>query len=721
MGLSSLLDIGRKGLNAAQTSIEVTGNNISNVDTEGYSRRSVQLKESTPINFSPGQLGTGVDATEVLRSFDKFIERGFLDKSSLESRYNSLSENLKSIDSLFNESTTDGVSSALSTFFSNWQKLSQQPDDYSSRETLVSSTNSLTNVLQLTDEQMGRYQEQTNQAIAQDVDRVNQILDQVSQLNKQIAETEIKGVNNPNSLYDTRDKLLRELATKMDVNVIDNGGSKLTITTSSGYTLVDGIKNYSLSYDAPKVMNDLTAGSPFDKQGGKLYFQGKDDYEYTLEVVNGGSVDSGTTTFRVSLDGGQSWLKNDDGSEMNLPCNSSTGLVEVRGVKIWFGDQSDPNAAPPAGATLSTGDRFEVVPKTGVYWHEDTSTVENITPQTLANGQDNTRRLTGGSLAGLCEFRDNAIGGYRDKLDTLCEELIWNVNVLHSQGAGLDYMTTASGTYGAFDSTVPLSNATSGNFYRDRLTSGSIRFYMYDSSNKLLNNIGYSLDFDGAAAGQQNFDPSVNSLTDVRDALNRAVDQAYTDAGLATPTTPYASIVNGKLQIQSQDNMTFGFGQDTTGLLAALGINTYFQGTNAASISVNDAINANRGLICAGHINGAGEANSGDNTTAQGIGDLSTKALDITTATEGTVHQSLSDYYANLVTNVGADASSAQFNYKYQSTLASDLDNRQQAVSGVNLDEELANLIKYQHSYSAAAKLVTTADEMIQVLLSMKQ
>ncbi|MDP3427890.1 MAG: flagellar basal body rod C-terminal domain-containing protein, partial [Humidesulfovibrio sp.] len=73
-----------------------------------------------------------------------------------------------------------------------------------------------------------------------------------------------------------------------------------------------------------------------------------------------------------------------------------------------------------------------------------------------------------------------------------------------------------------------------------------------------------------------------------------------------------------------------------------------------------------------------------------------------------------------LVGAVGADTSKVKFSYEYKKTLASDLDDRQQSISGVNLDEEMAALIKYQHAYTAAAKLITTADQMLQTLLSLK-
>jgi flagellar hook-associated protein 1 FlgK len=90
------------------------------------------------------------------------------------------------------------------------------------------------------------------------------------------------------------------------------------------------------------------------------------------------------------------------------------------------------------------------------------------------------------------------------------------------------------------------------------------------------------------------------------------------------------------------------------------------------------------------------------------------------TPMEGSTKQTLMEYYNGLVGNVGADTNNVKFSYDFTNSLATDLDDRQQQVSGVNLDEEMSNLIKFQHSYTAAAKLITTADQMLQTVLSLK-
>ena len=122
-GITSLLSMGAGALRANQAALQVTGNNISNVDTEGYSRQSVVLKDGQYVNTFTGQVGTGVVAQEVVRAHDKFVEAQYLTKVSARDRYQTLYNGLQSVQNLVNESNTDGLNTSLSTFFDDWGDL----------------------------------------------------------------------------------------------------------------------------------------------------------------------------------------------------------------------------------------------------------------------------------------------------------------------------------------------------------------------------------------------------------------------------------------------------------------------------------------------------------------------------------------------------------------------------------------------------------------------
>lgn len=94
-GVNSLLNLGKGALFASQSAISVTGDNISNVNTEGYSRRKVRLEEGISINYNPGQIGTGVRAAEIYRNFDQFVENSYNDKATKRERWDTLYNTLR--------------------------------------------------------------------------------------------------------------------------------------------------------------------------------------------------------------------------------------------------------------------------------------------------------------------------------------------------------------------------------------------------------------------------------------------------------------------------------------------------------------------------------------------------------------------------------------------------------------------------------------------------
>ena len=706
-GANSILDMGRWAMFASQVQLQVTGENIANVNTEGYSRRSVVLEEGISIDYSPGQMGTGVVAKEVVRHFDSLVEELYLEQSALSEKWGTLYEQLRSVETLINESSGYGISSSLSQYFESWNTVSEYPDDYGVRQTVIDNSSTLISVLNQLESDMATMQGRINDTVRSQVDDVNTLLEEIASLNNEIQIHDIPGESNTNSLYDERARKVRELGELIDINTIDNGGGDFTILTKAGQNLVDGANHFALEFSLTSKTRDISGSTDFV---GDIYYEGNDDFEYTIEFIASGSGTSagmvsngaGAAQFRVSLDGGKTWIKNEDGSERHYSARNYDGRVTVAGLDIWFGSTTDSKGDPTG--TFQAGDRFLISPHPSVYWVENTSHKENITPQLSMSGEENSKRLTGGSIAGLLSFRDGYVGKYREKLENLTESLIWETNRRHSQGAGTQTFTEVNGTYSVNDKTKALGSDSTGLAFGDRLQSGSSFVYVYNKDTGLLASSA-ALDFGGG----RGFDPTQDSLQDVADAYERTFQGAIT-----------ATVVNNKLQIRAEDGFSFAFGADSSGLNAALGINTFFTGSGADDIGLNAVVANDPDYLAVGHVNGAGELNPGDNTTALSLYALRDADVTISSVTEGTTRTTLLDYYNSLVGNVGTDTSTAKFNTNYYSTLSSELNDRQQEVSGVNLDEEMTDLIKYQASYTAAAKLISTADEMLQTILSLK-
>ncbi|MBQ7609373.1 MAG: flagellar hook-associated protein FlgK [Desulfovibrionaceae bacterium] len=726
--LSNLLTIGKSALTTAQAWVNVTGDNVANADTAGYTRRYVVQKEAPTITVGGNQIGLGSNAEQVLRFFDKFLEDSYIAESTISSRWDQYDNIMESVESLFNESNTTGLSDTLNKFLESWQKLALNPEDPAVRTSVLTTGQTLDDLFQSMHTFIGDVQTEMDVSISEAVKRVNEISSAIGDINAQIRETEISHMIVPNSLYDNRDALVEELSTLVNVKTIDGGAGDYRVQLGTGQPLVDGTTTYSVDFMAPTAENRLTPESTF---GGTIAFEGSDEFEYTMQIVNGGTIGGDTApTFRVSLDGGKSWLKDESGSDLILNLTGSVTTdddgnsafvvdpVRVKDIFVSFTfDEADPSES---ARTLSTGDLFSVVPKSGLYWIEPTRGPENITPQMSVSGADNIDRVTGGKLTSYFSVRDDIAGRYRDELNALASSISWEVNHLHSQGAGLTKINQTVGQIEVPYTDQPLGTAQSGNVFWNRLETGAVNMYFYDPVTG--ENIAESqLLFNGA-----NFDPETHSLEDIRDAFN-ALTLNLKDGVLTSLTDGArlfdAEIQNNRLIVKTSSevqDLTFAFGQDSSGLLAALGLNSFFSGASASDLAISSDIGTDYTKVNAGRVNGGYEVNEGDNTVAAAIGDLLTKKVTISTFWK-TVDQSLPNYYASLVSTVGSDKLHGETNRAYHNTLANSMLEQKESLTGVNLDEEMTNLVKYQSAYTAAAKLITTADEMLGVLIGLKQ
>ena len=703
MAVNTLLGIGNSALFANQTALNVTGNNIANVDTEGYSRQTVRFDDLRPQDSRPGQIGQGVYAAEIYRNFNRFVENSFLNRFTQQQRWSEQSTILQSVQSIFNEANTDGISAQLSEFFASWSKLASKPEDEATRQNLLTQADNLAKLIRNASDTLANVQNEMDDYINQSVNQINTYLENLRKINKQIASSYVEGVNTPNSLYDERDKLVRSISELIDVRVVDNGPRDFQLFTAAGQPLLQGEAEYSLQVAAPFYEKQC---QNFD---GELTFSGSDSHEYTLEMLEGNK-------FRVSLDGGKSWLRDENGAISTFDVPPAGEVVKVKNLEISFAN------ADGSSASFVPGDKFTIVPKTNVQWCSPTREPLNITPESYDSGEDNPDRICGGKLAAYFSVRDYHVGRYQDKLDALTSTLIWEVNSLHSQGSGLEALTNMQGTYGVEDSTKALGDPFSTLTYKDKLTSGSLSVYFYnaETGESLAgpNGLGgFVLNFSDPydPDNQVNFDPSQHSLEDVARAINQSFPNPNGGGNMLT-----ATIQGGKLHIVAADGVNFKMGADSTGLMAALGLNTFFQGDGSSDISLNPLLLKNPQYVNAHSVDGMSEGNEGDGIIAARIAQLATKEVTVSTMWENSTG-SMTNYYSSLVGLVGSETQTAMFNESYNTSLAEDLDTQSASISGVNLDEEMTNLIKFQHSYTAAAKLITTADQMLETILGLKQ
>ena len=322
---------------------------------------------------------------------------------------------------------------------------------------------------------------------------------------------------------------------------------------------------------------------------------------------------------------------------------------------------------------------------------------KNVTWQS-SNGKDLdiTSTIKGGKMGGWIDMRDNVIPEYKGKLDDLAGSIIAAVNGVHSQGVGLEGMTSVTGAYKATDPGSALQS--SGLEYQDQIESGNFSFWVYDSTGQLVDLGGPN----GSLA--VSVDPASTTMGNIQSALN----------GVAGGNITADVTTDGRLEIQGLNGYSFAFSGDTSNALAALGINTFFTGTGAGSMAVNSQLEDNKDLIAAGKVGSSGEIASGDNSNALDMADLQYQDI-------AALGDTLGNYLAGMEGSIGIDSQSVSRSNSYNETMVNNLKQQRDNVSAVSIDEEMTDVIKYQQAYAAAAKLISIADQMYQTLLDTKQ
>ncbi|MCF8067759.1 MAG: flagellar hook-associated protein FlgK [Desulfobacterales bacterium] len=226
--------------------------------------------------------------------------------------------------------------------------------------------------------------------------------------------------------------------------------------------------------------------------------------------------------------------------------------------------------------------------------------------------------------------------------------------------------------------------------------------------------------------------PSLETLSDYHwtlDSFKEQFDRAMVDAGL---TGISLTTVNNTLNF-SQDSSSYLYGFSDTegndsGLMAALGINTFFTGSNAGGMGVNEVM-AIAKYIAAAKINADdGTFGVGDNSNAIAIADVQNLSYDaaqwtftrMEEAESNVVSSTIEGYYRRMIGSLGVRVDSNTRSMEFSQVLVNKIQEQRDAISSVNLDEEMINLMKYQHAYSVAAKLITVADEMMGTLIGLR-
>ncbi|MEM9701673.1 MAG: flagellar basal body rod C-terminal domain-containing protein [Planctomycetota bacterium] len=300
----------------------------------------------------------------------------------------------------------------------------------------------------------------------------------------------------------------------------------------------------------------------------------------------------------------------------------------------------------------------------------------------------------GGELHAVLQGGDAVVGGFLDDLDALAGGLIEAVNRLHVGGRGFEGLTDVTAERRALDPTLSLAESVGDNQLPFPLEHGGFTLTVVNQTTGAETDTRIDIDLDGLNAD----DTTLNDLVASLDAVNGV--SAALDS-------------QGYLRLTADSGREFHFADDTSGVLAGLGLNHFFAGRNSGDIALSAALEENPGQLAVGRGGGPG-----DNSNVLAIADALASPLEHA-RDPGLVGKTLDGRYAEIVGAVGrgsaAERALAEASTFHRDALAS----QREQFSGVSLDEEAVRIMELQRQYQASAQVISTADSLFEVLLGL--
>lgn len=650
-------DIGVSALQAAQRAMTITGNNISNASTPGYHRQVVKLAAQSPMELNGASYGRGVAVVDIQRVVSQQLEAAITTQTSQNGYTDSLQATMTQIQGTL-PTDASSIANQLQSLFSGLQQASSQLGNVASRTQVISVATSLAQQFNSMASSMDQLRTSLDSNIAASVDSINPMLKQIADLNTQIASFVDKGLS-PNDLLDQRDQLINQVAAIMPVEVQQTQQQQVTLLQSGDPLVIGGNAQqlkYGLNKTGQMTVSFAKSTKPLSLDGGSLGAQ--------LNARNNQLPD-----YRQRLDDlSQSVAKAFDAIQ-------TTGLGAAGGFTQLIGQRNVLNTSVPLssaglGFPAQAGSVF--IGMTNVNTGQRTVVEVPVDPSTQ-------------SLTDVA----SSIGAAIPNLQAFVNSTEGTLSLIASPGYKFDFA-------GGVD-TTPVTTFSAGTTVT--ATTGGV-----PSS---ASNDTYKFTF--LSSGTVGVTPGLQAqVTDQNGNVLGTVNvgEGYT-AGQPTEATNGVTLTLSAGTVTSGDSLTtrsIGL-PDTAGLLTSLGLNTFFSGRDASTMKVNSLLTGNSNYLAT-----STTGQPGDTSNLQRFVALQ----DIPLMANGT--QTMSQFYNTMVSDAGTQVSTLNQQSSTNQVLMSRLQDQQQSQSGVDVNEEMVSVIKYQQMFQTAAKYISVVNDMYQQL-----
>lgn len=765
------LNIGLRALLTAQSALETVGHNISNANTEGYSRQDLQVSAARPLTLRGLELGGGVAGDVVMRTEDALLTRRIVSQASLVTKLTSMATNMSGVEALLGEPGGFGLGGLMDDLFSSVSDLSANPDDIVFRTGVAQSATNLTSQFHQLADGLSQLQSEASQRIDFFTNEVNLRASEILDLNREITQVEATGVS-ANDLRDQRDLALRRLAEQVDITYHENHQGAVQVLISGqmlvGPTSLNGM--YSNKDDEGNIQLFLKGGTqPLTPTGGEV--GGLIEFAETFVPNLDSEVDqlaralilesNRAHSTGIPLSGGFSNLSGShpiqdmdgDGVILNevlgnsgLPFDIQDGVLYVNIKQLSTGDvvthklEIDSerttvgdllnafNSIDELSASLDSVGRLQLNAESGTVF--DFSNRLNAAPD--ANGTFGSGHASVGS-ANQGPF--NLISG--STLDLSGPISSFSVTFNPADFADMSE-ATANEVVAALNASPDMSTnlleavAVGDQVFIQSIGSGSTETFSIDGGTAastlgfapghVANGHDTSIDVKvhGTYTGTDNevyvFTPTGDGAIGTTAGLEIEVRTAD---GLPVATLDVGEdyLPGTPIEVAEGISVSFSFGHlsasdqdafqvdaiadsDTSDVLVGLGINSFFDGTDAETINLRADIADNPSMLAA-----ASGDSAGDNGALLEFMKMQSEQI-------GMLDASFNEYYGSVVGGVGFDVSATENALGVEEFLAGALDERRNSISGVNVDEELVDMIQFEQAFGAASRFIQVINQL---------
>ncbi|MBB2481643.1 flagellar hook-associated protein FlgK [Bacillus sp. APMAM] len=307
------LEIAKRGMNTQQNALFVTGQNISNANTPGYSRQRVNFEATEAFPAAamnrpqiPGQMGTGVQAGSVQRIREAFLDQQYRGENNKLGYWNSRAESLSKMEDILNEPSDSGLSAVLGQFWQSLQDLSVHPENDGARSVVLQRGQSVADTFHYLSDSLSSIQQDIGNQVGVTIKDINSILDQISSINKQISEIEPHGYL-PNELYDERDRLVDQLSSYMNIKVekTSSGGNPSPLAEGIYNIKMVNSNNQEVYLVQGTNANKLGIVDGIDSDGDSIPDEPKSGQMISAILVGGTKIDFADSNGQVGFSQGK--------------------------------------------------------------------------------------------------------------------------------------------------------------------------------------------------------------------------------------------------------------------------------------------------------------------------------------------------------------------------------------------------------------------------------